>query len=811
MQPIDKILMSTNAERQNVTSFEACTTWTCTNMSPNQVFWNYWINSGQTVPSLDDQNRLNKFLSIKTLIQKNFKTFTCSPKPPKKQSDDVVYHEHPIFQTLLPRGMTLVFNLETDEFITSLTGPLKFSGNDKRDDDEGSGVVLFNMATSIKWVKDGQCMVIRTTKANGKFVIAKLFILNGRVHLIFGSKNVHHVTPLDELEVFLNTPELSDIVVSLGRDILLNQESILKLLPKFLNGWSIMGELEDGAHFTPGDDTVAWVSLFDNNGLSIDNHETIMMLRDIGLRTVDSDIVFSPGDSEDKFTKAFLLARCVEGEGDVLVIRNVVTGESMLCKSKSALYICWRAFREKWKGNPVGIFEKFPERICEISDYHGLNTAAAIRITKQLFDFAIWLGIVKGYPAAVLDHQPVETIRGVLPNGFNRYWRQFLTETETDSVTFVPDDFGEFNAIEYLSSVDINVFPESNNVPSVLFTQDIQGGGKSTIGTNLKNTKRVEQDWCYGCTKVTQFQLAYYLRFGNNVVVTRCNAEPKQYQTYLKIAQSYGARIVFATSNDMKSPLRLAVALAGIKNRSEEGDKVMVGRKEYPFPEVVGFTTEFWNKFKAHDQAVVIPSFRKDADLAAGADNALKTGTIIEFIEGHVSELMSLRLPLDDVVKKYQTLIDSIPEENLVSKSLKDTVYIGLHLIPSDERRLITCIKELDTDYINKDKIVCQHVTQVYIGKKGISPVPTISEGEVCTVVIDALVINNTNGASAFRVSAVRDLRGMDVPIGSRKPHITAVLANGSKPADSSNFVFSQENVTIISVDMTVTTICRWN
>merc|ERR1712100_450202 len=130
---------------------------------------------------------------------------------------------------------------------------------------------------------------------------------------------------------------------------------------------------------------------------------------------------------------------------------------------------------------------------------------------------------------------------------------------------------------------------------------------------------------------------------------------------------------------------------------------------------------------------------------------------------------MGLCLPLDDVVKEYQVLVDSIPEEDLVSKSLKDTVYIGLHLIPSDMRRLITCVKEIDARWNKGDKIICQHVTQVYIGKKGISPVATVSEGEVCTVVIDALVINETNGASAFRVSDVRNSRGMNVPIGSGK------------------------------------------
>ena len=83
-------------------------------------------------------------------------------------------------------------------------------------------------------------------------------------------------------------------------------------------------------------------------------------------------------------------------------------------------------------------------------------------------------------------------------------------------------------------------------------------------------------------------------------------------------------------------------------------------------------------------------------------------------------------------------------------------------------------------------------------------------------VTIDALVIRNKDGASAFRVSQVTDSSGKDVPIYSNdpnqdpKPHITAVLAGGSKPANSSNFVFSEVDVRIIPIEMTVVTMSRW-
>ena len=114
----------------------------------------------------------------------------------------------------------------------------------------------------------------------------------------------------------------------------------------------------------------------------------------------------------------------------------------MLCKSKSASYILKRAFREKWKGNPINIFSSYPERVAETADYHGLGTAAAIDFTEQLLRFGIWMAVTKGYPAAALDHQQVKVTRGVLPNGFNNYWQEFLKETDTLEITFTPSDFG---------------------------------------------------------------------------------------------------------------------------------------------------------------------------------------------------------------------------------------------------------------------------------------------------------------------------------------------------------------------------------
>lgn len=808
-----KNLMTSNQLDKSVTSLfgtpyqmtSTRTPFSCKGLSPHLIFWEYHRSRGYKIPA--DASRYAKVIGYKVLNQDKFITYTYSPSPPKRQADDVVYQENPILQSLLYRGMTLVFDTVSGNFVTDLTGPCKFSGKDSRDDDDGSEVVLFSMKRAEKWATENFCSIIQTTKANGKFVICKLFLHKGEVYLLFGSKNVHRTVKLSSLSTFLQEEEdLSDILEALGHDILRCQDSLLQLMEHFTSGnWTLVGELEDGMHFTPGDNTVAWIGLF-RDGVSVSNHETIQMLNANGLRTVSSEIVYVPGDSIDKFHLAFLLARCSQGEGDVLVIRNVVTGEEMLCKSKSTSYICKRMAREKWKGSPTKFFSGLMNRFVETSDYHGLGTEASIRFTRLLFDFVIWMGITKGYPAAALDHQPVVATRGVLPNGFNNYWQEFLTETGTMEISFTPEDFGGFNQVEYLSAPQLDVF--SYHLPGkCLFMQAIQGSGKSTVANSLQNVVRIEQDMCWGCTKVAQFQLMWHLLHGRDVVVSRCNVNPKQYQAYLKITMDIGAQVLFSTSNDTRSPLYLVTALAGVKNRSANGDMMMVGRREYPMEEVVKFTTGNWKDLKVEPKAVVIPSFRMDSNLEAKATNALKKNKVAEFVESHSVELMALRLPLEKIVSNHQKLFDVTPSDAILTKSIFDTTYVGLQLV--DRSPLVAAVKVLDSDYMSKDKLVCEHLTQVFNPKKvpGIAPV-TI--GEECMVTIDALVIRERDGASAFRVSRVVDSAGDDIKIASGKPHITAMLACGSKPADSCQFVFSEKGVRVIPVEMNVTAVSKW-
>lgn len=778
-------------------------------MSPEKIFWTYHTSKKLDVPTPERCSEINQSIHSKVCKYGIFKTITYSPKPPKRGvPDDIVYKKCPELQILLPRVMTLVFD-DKEDYITDLIGCRKFSGKNSIDDDEESDVVLFSQSEVQKWAEDNECIVDRSSKANGKLAATKLFNYNDQTWILFGTKNVHHITSVDKLKSYIDTQKLSDIILSIGEDVNSYLDKLLLLLPEFSEGFSLLGELEDGQHFTPGDNKISWFGLY-RNGISKDTETTLSSLRKLGLRTVECSRVFSPGQSIEEFQQIYLLARCVEGEGDVLVFRNTRTLESCLCKNKSPLYILKRMFRQKWLGNPVHIFTGLMKRVCEASDYHGLNTHASIKITKQLFKFAIWLGIVKNYPKAVLGHQPINSIRGTLPNGFNIYWEQYITETDTIPVIFKPEDFGDFNYIDYNTSRELIIHnTQITPIPKVVFLQGIQGDGKSTIASQIEGYQIVEQDVCYGDTSVTQFVLLFHLMQRRNVIISRCNAEPKQYSAYLKIAQEMGTHPIFVTTNDIKSPMKLAIALAGVLNRSNTGDQVLVGRKELPFQEVVDFTTKNWKKFKNHPNAVVLNTWQKFEDLEKAAEVALLNNCMAQFVLDKKNELMNYRLPLENITEQLTLIIDCPPENTIIRKNLKDVNFIGLHVI--DSTPLIECVKKFDVNYKNKDSIVCGHLTQIYLGKKSETSIHPIPEGEYCLVNIDALVINEINGASAFRVKIpIKTLDGKLVEIASKIPHITAVLSNGSKATDSNKFVFNETGVIVIPVEICIMTVSKW-
>ena len=783
---------------------------------PSDIFWLYHHNSGSTIPNISRISKLNKVIGTKIKTNDIFTIITFSPKPQKNTSDDWVYENYPEMKTYLPRAMSLIFN--DSIFVEVLSGPRKFAGANAGDDDddEECKAGIYNPEKTKTWVKEGNCEIVYTEKANGKFSIMKFFDYSGMYYVAFGSKNMHYVCNLQDLDTFIVTNDLSDIVKSIGQDISTNMMSLLKLMHLFKEGYSLVGELCDGLHFVPGDNTITWFGLF-KNGIPMESMSTLELLKSSNVKTVNFKTVLNPGNGLDQLSNVLSLSKCSQTEGAVLYIRNVVTGDFQMAKSKSAVYIIKRMLREKLKTLTLDIHSKLVNRIVDAASYHGLNTEAAIRSTRVLFDFIKWLLVDKMLPPSVVNFQMITAIKGDIEEiGFAHWWTQFTTDTGKD-IMFTPDDFGHFDSFEFMNSEELEL---KNNIllddpPTVIFLQDIQGSGKSTLTNELikDGFMKIEQDECYGDTKLCQFLLSYYLMQNKNCIVSRCNANLKQYARYLAIAQSKHVKILFMGSNTVSTPLHLATSLAGVLHRSKEGDKVMVGRKEYPFEEVLEFTTQNWRLFNHHEKCIKFDTITFDEELNNQADHELKRGDFKTFVEVNKEKLMSLRIPLDAILGEIRAIISGYDIDALIYKTIKDTSYISFNFLRESKRELLETVTEM-TDVTNKN-LVCEHATQVWYGfgksKKKADVVVGIP-GNTYIIKVDALVVNNENGSSAFRISKIFDEEGNEYFVQTGRPHVTASIAEGFKASDSIGFVTStNDSVTIHNLDLTLNTICVYN
>ena len=363
-------------------------------------------------------------------------------------------------------------------------------------------------------MEEGNCEIVYTEKANGKFSIMKFFEYSGMYYVGFGSKNMHYVCNIRDLDVFIATNDLSDIVKSIGKDISTNMMSLLKLMPIFKKGYSLVGELCDGLHFVLGDNKITWFGLF-KNGKPMESMSTLNLLKSSKIKTVHFETVLNTGDSLDQLVNVLSLSKCSQTEGAVLYIRNVETGDFQMAKSKSAIYIIKRMLREKLKTLTPDIHSKLMKRIVDAESYHGLNTIAAIRSTKVLFDFIKWLLVDKMMPPSVVNFQMITAIKGDIKDiGFAYWWSRFTTETGKD-IMFTTDDFGDFDSMEFMNAEELKLRNDIliEDPPMVIFLQDIQGSGKSTLTNELikDGFMKIEQDECYGDTKLCQFLLSYYL------------------------------------------------------------------------------------------------------------------------------------------------------------------------------------------------------------------------------------------------------------------------------------------------------------
>jgi hypothetical protein len=757
-----------------------------------------------------DLRKWSKYIKFIVRERDNFITTTYQIKPSKKGTDDQVYANNPKLQQIIPRGFSVVQAKDSLEIVNIVMGTRKFSGKDTLDEDLDDNdkpptTNIYNHGKTLEWMKGGKLKIIRTEKAIGKLALCKLGMCGGRRIITAGSKNVHLTGYWDKIGLLLSDDN-SIIVNSILEDILSNKTEIESLMSKFMEGYTLVGELCDGQHFTPGDNTIQWFGLFKNGSCLMD-----YSLTSHGIKTVDSEVVYDNG-IENSLDKVFSMSKCVNGEGSVMYVMNKESGETVLVKSKSVSYIVKRFARQKIMNGYINI-HKIKDRFIDAVDYHSLNTLAAIRITRQLFNFAMWM-MKNNYPCTVLGCTEVISVRGTLPNGFNIWWTKWMDETGSNDIEVTPEDFdGEFNITEYISSPELELYEKRLlvNAPRVVFFQGIQGSGKSTLGNywaTREGCVQIEQDMVWGCTKSAQGQLYHYIRdnsMPNTVLITRCNANPKHYARYLDIAMGYGCAVYFVAP-EMVDDLYLMSSLAGICNRSEHGDKLMVGRSEYDIRDAFKFTKDNYDGFKPLLNAVRYGVVKSNTKMLKNAKNVVSVGldNMITFVKDNTTSLMDLRVPVDE---QYNSILSNILDSQVVELNVKNTTYIGFFI--RDQTKLFTCVSDVSG---SETRSVCEHVTQIYFGKKtykqkfgyGIN-------GDIYNIYISAYVIEKATGATAFRVNRVVDMKGNDMDILTRKPHITAVVPYGCNSKDSINYVFkSDDSVTVYNIDIMVDALCKW-
>jgi hypothetical protein len=597
-------------------------------------------------------------------------------------------------------------------------------------------------------------------------------------------------------------------------DIRNNYEKLLTLSEWFEQGYSIVGELCDGQHFTDGDNTIWWFGLF-QNGIPLEN---LSVLNQSGLKTISYSTVFTPDNDVSDLEKVFLASRCRPNEGSVLYCRNRSTSESVLVKTKSIIYIVKRFTRQILLRGYKEI-ERIRERFVEAQHYHGLSTEASIRITRQLYGFCMWM-MEKKYPGTVLGHQLVNSVRGQLPNGFNTYWKMFLTEGNKDLV-ITPADFGHFEKEEYLANTNLYQKREYDNPAIVVFLQGGQGSGKSTIGDYCAKFfsskgfgtrgEYIEQDMYWGDTAACQGALYHMIADAGGpkiIFVTRCNMNPQQYSRYLDICHRLPTVVTFFSPQKV-DPLYFMISMAGIMTRSRTGDRLMVGRFDLPIKDVVTFSRANYDSYVEQNQFNKYSIFQPDTELLEASNTTFRdTDTIISFVQEHYERLMTLRIPIEQVCEPILQTVHHFLKGNYDVQPYiccpSKPLYIGAAVSAFDK-----CILEsiLDT-YSATGVTYLHHMTIDFFGKgksplgttslSGNSPVDHILPGQKLERMINALVIRKSDGACAFRITPQIDDTKENL-------HITARIPSDAKPMISNSFVgLIDDTVQIIQMSVPI-------
>jgi hypothetical protein len=774
--------------------------------------------------------QINKLIKTNCKIFKigeiEYNLYTYTLKLPKNKFEDEIYGENPDLLKYLPRACSIL--VKNNQIIDCIEGPEKFSGKsdiDEDPEDNNDEVIakstgIYDHNKIITWAKSKCLEITETEKANGKFAICKIIFDHEQKLLLVGSKNNHFVLAYEQIEETIELENSNDIIVGILTDIKknwnnLNSEKIIEL---FSTGYSLAGELCDGQHFTPGDNTISWFGFF-KSGQSLDTIKSLGLLNSIGLKTVKYGKVFDNSMDVQNLDSVYLASRCKNTEGSVLRCSNIKTGETILVKTKSVKYIVKRFMRQVILRGYKEI-EKIKTRFIQAQKYHGLGTSACIRVTNQLIKFAFWM-IDKKYPCAVLGFTKVVSVKRQLPNGFNNYWTEWIESTGNPDIVISLEDFCHFSELEYLAGTELyNIRPLSEPA-IVVFFQGLQGSGKSTVGAEICiqlaksgiSAQYIEQDDYWGDTLACQGALHHAIasELGPKVIlVTRCNSNITQYKRYIDIAQKLPSIITFVSPNNF-GPLYLMISLAGIVNRSNLGDKLMVGRFEYEFSEVIEFTVKNFNEFEIVSNAKRFDMFNNDNELEKDAIQAIKSNHLIEkFVKTNCENLNQLRHPVNVISSQLLVHITNLLDRQISNVITNpNPIYIGLAVNPIDKLALNNFV---NLYFSGPGTTYNHHCTlEFYGGKKKVDIEPdTILPGQIVSAQINELVIRKSDNACAFKINKLI-FANKEIKL-KHQAHITAKIPSNEKPGCSGSFVgLVDDKVSIISFNKTLSLTCFWS
>ena len=795
---------------------------------------------------------LLKLISIRSLSCGNYSIHTYRVKTKKRQPDDLIYSDNLELIDLVPRAFSILTQSST--IIGIIKGNKKFSGKSPLDEDPDdinsteieTNLKIYNHNEISDWAKLGILEIIRTEKLNGKNAVVTICRdLEDNLVIFGGSKNSHRAIKLEDVsnkQVLEEILSDSQIFPKLTADIFRSISEQLDLIVSpqimdfFLNKrGTLVGEYCDGEHFTRGDNKVHWFSMT-IDGNSQNPIQSLTLFNNIGLPSTNFEKVFDAESDISVLENIYHLSRCGMEEGDVLYLQNTHSGKIILVKTKSTRYITFRFMRQCLLRGYKSI-EDVMRRFIDASNYHGLNTDAAIIATRKLMNFGIWM-MKKQLPVKILGHMPVHSVRGTLPHGFYNYWSQYILEEGVhNDLIFHPEDFkGVFQSDNYLFSCQNSLYELRNKTerPIIVMIQGLQGSGKSTMGKYMSDllTKYdikacyVEQDEYFGDTNATQGALYHMIRDSNGpevIILTRCNVNPKQYQKYLNMFQVENCRVLFFTPEKLDTQY-VAVCLSGLLKRSNNGDQVMIGRFESPIEEVYQWVIKNYNEFKVPPNSHKYPVFRETEITQLSQKYLLQNNSEfdIKFVKQNSQQLDEARYSLDIVC---QPIIDAILETHSGSLNYlyprikyrygKSNIptYIGLFLNSGDrkllDKKLFKCVTPSQYEF----RKYLEHVTQFYIGNNNTIPEGSLKPFEKCFGEIDYLAIRD-DGCCAFHISKIYTITDKVIQkvLTKSRPHVTALVSNGLSPKVSNDYIeeVSDESVTRIPYKITVELTCLW-